>query len=89
MNSYRCKREYEDPFGADIIFYEGETYYGYRESETGVYYVTNTVGDIDSLTVLPMYPFIHRMFHNHFITVAEIREMEIDKVLNIDIDVDI
>tara|TARA_R110000772_G_scaffold55_4_gene314 strand:+ start:566 stop:829 length:264 start_codon:yes stop_codon:yes gene_type:complete len=79
MEQYRYKKASNNPRSTIELFEKGKTYPGYRDTETGLYYISITRGEDISM---PMYPFSYKEFWEHFYTVDELREIEINKVLN-------
>ena len=77
MDRYRCKKDYIDGDHLVPIFIEGEWCNGYWEWTTEVFYVSNKEHD----GPIPMYAFNSSVFNTHFYTLDEVREIEIDKVL--------
>tara|TARA_R110000772_G_scaffold64185_1_gene143529 strand:- start:1095 stop:1352 length:258 start_codon:yes stop_codon:yes gene_type:complete len=81
MERYRCKVRYQKLKGRNrhqdiiTIFEEGKWYEGYFD--TDIYFID----DDDDVNLLN-YVFDEEDFHNHFSTEAEVRELEIDKVLS-------
>ena len=75
MEKYRCRKTIQGRY------VEGESYWGYSGEHVEVYFI-NESGLRESIVNIPQGVFTENKFKEHFYTVDEVREMEIDKILD-------
>tara|TARA_R110000772_G_scaffold20466_5_gene56982 strand:- start:129012 stop:129284 length:273 start_codon:yes stop_codon:yes gene_type:complete len=84
---FKCKKIFNGnilKYQTDIIFEKDKWYFGYYNEKSGAYYIraNTSTEDFNTIDKYPLYSCDKSIFKKHFYSVEELREMEINEIID-------